>query len=78
MWYRLRIYMCEGDHRIEANGCGKLTLTPIERSQNGLRRCGTRGIDALIATLNRLEGGIETRFPLAFAYVRVGLDGPAA
>ena len=37
-----------------------------------------RAIDVVMATLNQLERGIEERFPLAPALVRVGLDCLAA
>jgi hypothetical protein len=73
----------DGDHRTEdSNGCAKLVLVSIARSRVALTslRSDTdaSGLDPLIALLDDLERGIDERFPLARAYVRVGLDCPAA
>jgi hypothetical protein len=73
----------DGDHRAEdANGCAKLALVSIARSRRALTRlrsnANARGVDPLIARLDDLERGIDERFPVARAYVRVGLDCPVA
>ena len=73
----------DGAHRLdEANGCAKLTLASIARSKAALVSLRAadddRGIDPLIDSLSALEHGIEARFPQARAFVRVGLDYPAA
>jgi hypothetical protein len=73
----------DGEHRIEdANGCAKLTLSSIARSKAALASLRAadngRGIDPLIESLTALERGIDERFPRARAFVRVGLDCPAA
>jgi hypothetical protein len=94
LWYHLRIYMkvvralvsrrrSVGGDRYEedAIGCGKLTLVSIERSREALtslRQSYGAEIDVLIASLDELERGLEARVPRARAYVRVGIDCPAA
>jgi hypothetical protein len=66
----------------DANGCAKLVLVSIGRSRASLTSAlsAENGgeINDLIQALNDLECGIEERFPCARAYVRVGLDCPAA
>jgi hypothetical protein len=66
----------------EAVGCAKLALVSIERSRRALRllepafdaECRGR----LESLLDTIERGIEERFPDARAFVRIGLDVPAA
>ena len=94
LWYHLRIYMkversllsgrrSRGGDRYEedATGCAKLTLVSIARSREALtslRHSYGAEIDVLIASLDALERGLDERFPRARAYVRVGIDCPAA
>jgi hypothetical protein len=66
----------------DAAGCAKLTLVSVMRSREALRALVTpatqAGVESLLAQLDGLECGIDERFPEARAYVRVGLDVPAA
>lgn len=92
IWYHLRIYLklvralvakertaASGVERSEdAAGCAKLTLMSIARSREALRALGEPGVESLISMLDTLEAGIDERFPGARAFVRVGLDVPAA
>src|SRR5262249_19569847 len=94
LWYHLRIYMrvfralvARDNHRDgagseEARGCAKLALLSIDRSLAALAnlddlfapddRCD------LQAMLTQLRDGLEARVPAARAYLRIGLDEPAA
>jgi hypothetical protein len=78
---------CTGDDarpdRIErATGCAKLVLLSVQRSWAALDslRAGDNepGIRALMALLERLERGVDERFPAARSFVRVGLDCPVS
>jgi hypothetical protein len=66
----------------DAAGCAKLTLVSVTRSREALRELNTpamqQGVESLIEQLDALERGIDERFPEARAYLRVGLDVPAA
>ena len=66
----------------DANGCARLVLVSVERSRSALASLRSTEnaveIDRLVAGLDDLEAGLEERFPLARAYVRVGLDCPVA
>jgi hypothetical protein len=65
----------------EINGSAKLTLVAVQRSRKALQqlRKSAAGDTAstLVALLDRLERGLDERFPTARAFVRVGLDVPA-
>jgi hypothetical protein len=66
----------------DAVGCAKLTLVSVQRSREALHRLRTpasaRTVGSLVSLLDDLERGIDERFPEARAYVRYGLDAPAA
>jgi hypothetical protein len=65
----------------EANGYAKLTLVSVRRSRKALLQLKAEGAPAagpLRTLLDRLEHGIDERFPDAGAFVRIGLDVPAA
>jgi len=69
------------DRREDALGCAKLVLVSIERSRTALRTLmasGTGGIPPLLDVLDAVEAGIDERLPGARAFVRIGLDLPAA
>jgi hypothetical protein len=94
LWYQLRIYMkvfralvarethAGGAQSEEARGCAKLALVSIDRSLDALT--SLRGAFApadlrdLQEMLMRLRDGMESRIPRARAYVRIGIDEPAA
>lgn len=95
MWHHLRIYMklvralvsgerSKGHDRRadDANGCAKLVLVSVDRSNAALRSLRSTAnaatIDGLLIALDELTRGLERRFPLARAYVRYGLDCPVA
>jgi len=94
LWYHLRIYMKvfralvsrdtpgTTDRTDEATGCAKLTLVSIERSRRALQALrsswDSSDVDALTSMLDSLEQGLNDRFPDARAFLRVGLDCPAA
>jgi hypothetical protein len=94
LWYHLRIYMkvCRAlvsretlrttDRTDEATGCVKLTLVSIERSRRALQALrsswDSRDVDVLTSMLDSLEQGLNERFPDARAFLRIGLDCPAA
>lgn len=94
LWYHLRIYMkvfralvaCEthagGPMSDEARGCGKLALVSIDRSLDALTALADafaphdrRDLQDMLA---RLRDGLESSIPGARAFVRVGIDEPAA
>jgi hypothetical protein len=66
----------------DAAGCAKLTLVSITRSRDALRALDEPSlhadIESLVSLLDAIEGGIDERFPEARAFIRVGLDVPAA
>lgn len=66
----------------EAAGCAKLALASIQRSRAALPLLMTAGTSARIGRLDdllaALEQGLDERFPEARAFVRVGIDVPAA
>ena len=94
LWYQLRIYMkvfralvarethAGGPMSDEARGCGKLALVSIDRSLDALTALG----DAFAPDDRRdlrdmlvgLRDGLESSIPDARAFVRVGIDEPAA
>jgi len=94
LWYHLRIYMkvfralvarethAGGAQSEEARGCAKLALVSIDRSLDALARLADAFAPADLAELGdmlaRLRDGIESTIPDARAYVRIGLDQPAA
>jgi hypothetical protein len=64
-----------------ANGCAKAALVAAQRSRQALLQIKRRGASqagSLIALLERIERGIDEQFPQARAFIRVGLDVPAA
>jgi len=77
-----RTIASEVERSEDAAGCAKLTLVSIARSRDALRALAEhpRGadIDSLVAMLDSLERGVDDRFPEARAFIRVGLDVPAA
>jgi hypothetical protein len=93
-WYHLRIYMkvfralvardaqAGRANADEALGSAKLALVSIDRSLEAIRR--SNGLfdepdrHRLQEMLTRLRDGMETAFPAARAYVRLGLDQPVA
>lgn len=66
----------------EAVGCAKLALASIQRSRAALLALDGAFEPArrepLEALLDTLERGIDERFPAARAFIRVGIDVPAA
>jgi hypothetical protein len=94
LWFHFRIYlklvraMAARDQELpgrglgdEANGCAKLTLVSVRRSRQALLHLkteGAHGVAPFLALLERLERGIDERFPDARAFVRIGHDAPAA
>jgi hypothetical protein len=63
-------------------GSAKYVLVAIARSRAALERlrgaAGTDAIDKARALLDEIEHGVDERFPEARAFIRVGLDTPAA
>jgi hypothetical protein len=94
LWYHLRIYMkvfralvardtrADGANAEDALGCAKLALVSIDRSLSALERSdsltGEQDRRQLQEMLTRLRDGMETAFPAARAFVRLGLDRPVA
>lgn len=68
------------DRADDANRSAKVALIGIDRSREALRQLGAHDDDARIEhlrlLLDRLEAGLEQRFPDARAFVRPGLDDP--
>ena len=66
----------------EAIGCAKLALVSVQRSRAALRAledafdASTR--ERLDGLLHAIEHGIDERFPDASAFLRIGIDVPAA
>jgi hypothetical protein len=94
LWYHLRIYMkvfralvareshAGGAQSEEARGCAKLVLVSIDRSLDALAQLEDAFAPADLRDvrdmLTRLRDGIESRIPRARAYMRIGIDEPAA
>jgi hypothetical protein len=66
----------------DANGCAKLTLVSVQKSRQALlqirRRSSPDQAGSLLALLDSIERSIDQRFPRARAFIRVGIDVPAA
>jgi hypothetical protein len=66
----------------DANGCARLTLVSVQKSRQALlqmkRRSAPPPPGSLVRLLDAIEQGIDKRFPHARAFIRVGLDVPAA
>jgi hypothetical protein len=67
----------------DANGCARLTLVSVQKSRQALMQIKRRNAPppqatALLPLLEEIETGIDRRFPHARAFIRVGLDAPAA
>jgi len=90
-WHHVRIYMkvfralvareAQNDANAEeALGCAKAALVSIDRSLEAIGRSDDLFDEAdrrrLRAMLTRLQNGVETAFPAARAFVRLGLDQP--
>lgn len=94
LWYHLRIYTkvfralvarethAGGALSDEARGCGKVALVSIDRSLDALASLtdafAQRDACELRGLLTALRDGLEARIPDARAFVRVGIDQPAA
>jgi hypothetical protein len=93
-WYQLRIYMkvfrtlvarethAGGAWSDDARGCGKLALVSIDRSLDALAQLhdsfAAADLREIEHMLTQLRDGLESRVPGARAYVRIGIDEPAA
>ena len=66
----------------DALGCAKIALISADRSAVALRKARThldpRIPRTLLSLLEKLTAGLEARVPGARAFIRVGLDAPAA
>ena len=65
----------------QANGCAKVSLASVQRSRQALlqiKRHGPSQAGSLLPLLDAMERGIDEQFPAARAFIRVGLDTPAA